>query len=140
MSHKLSSEISSIGTIEAQVVDKQALKRENLETLKIEDKASSTPAGAVHYDVNLSKVTVLHQTPRRDIKDGNPTCSGHVTGKTYKENTKAPKTPIGEVLKTQNTGKGENGRQTVNGDFKTLKTDNETSTTPGGDKSVKARP
>lgn len=130
MPHKVSAEVSKKGTLEGWPVKKQAFKEEEVEILKREENASSTPVGDVQYEVNLSKDTVEHQTQRGDIKNGTLACNEQVENRTHKRDTKTPKTLTGDVLILRKTRKEINGHHTVIKDFMALKRDHNRHVTP----------
>lgn len=71
MSHKVLNVVSSISTLSDQYMDKQALEKEQFQTLKRQDIVLLTPAGDVQDHVNLSARDVVQsKTPAGNTRDG----------------------------------------------------------------------
>lgn len=70
MSRKVSTEVSSINSLNDQQVEEQAPEGEESETPKREDMEKLTSIADVQYHKDLSKVTVHNKTPRGDVKEG----------------------------------------------------------------------
>lgn len=78
---KMSIEVSSTSTPEAQPMDKPASGEEKFVTLNRQDKASLTPGGDIQYHVNTwKKATVEDKISHGDMQDCTTTCREQVTG------------------------------------------------------------
>lgn len=117
--------MSSISTFDDQQEHKQFYKEHELDSINREHKVILNPVRDVQYDVNLStNVTVQHQTPREDFKDGTQTCREQLTSAALPADSMIQKSPIGELLTIHMTDKGDKGHHTPIKRLKTLKRDN----------------
>lgn len=120
----MSGEISPIRTVNDQNVDREDLEDEQIEALMKEDRAIVRHIRDVQNVIDISVlITVQDRTRQKNGKNTAQICRDRVSSTTDIVASMAQNIPIRDVLALQNAFKGDNGRQSPTGEFKTLKGD-----------------